>query len=214
MSGNTVTLGAGGQNPGWVADPTRALGPFGSGGFLLLKYAINNTLPYSTAGGANGLRRISVFLYLKLTGAPGGGTHWILRNTGGPNLNIRLQAGQIQSTHFAAASSVDMVAVGATTLVNGGEYTVCITSGREIGEKHRVYVNGALDAESTITQVIGAYATQPSFQWGGSDGGFSSDTGVPGLIGRMLIYDGELSAAQVVLSHHSYRTAYPGLPPA
>ncbi len=42
--------------------------------------------------------------------------------------------------------------------------------------------------------------------------GFTSGTGVPGLIGKTLPYDGELSADQVAGIHADYKSIYPGLP--
>lgn len=212
MSGHNLTLGSGGQAPGWSASPV-ALGPFGSGGFLLLKFARNVDLPWNVGGAANDLRRQSIFGYGKITSAPGAGLWYVLYSKTGPNFVIDLSAGKLRALRFDPVTSTNNIATGATTLVNGQEFTFACTSGMNVGEFVKVYINGVLDASTAIvTAPIPRYLSQPDYIVGADNNGFTNSAGFPGLLGRMLVYDGELSASQVLGIHLEYQLSYPGLP--
>lgn len=213
MSGHTVTLGGGGQAPAWVGDPTRALGPFGSGGSLLLKYAINDTLPWNAGGAANDLRALSFAWYMKMTSAAPGDGYWVWRFTssGGGGFRVQLwNSGRVRVVSNWGAG--DNTVESTTALASGQQAMCCFTRGRAIGDKLRLYVNGALEDDDTLANDIPRFTTQPRLYWGADNEGFTGGTGAPAIIGRTLLYDGELSAPQVAGIHLANRVIYPGLP--
>lgn len=213
-NGHHVTLGSGGYDPGWSGPPKEALGPFGSAGFLLNKYAYNADLPWNAGGGANDLRRMSMFLFLH---APNpAGSEWIIRQAAGAsNFSMLFSGGKVRFARFSTPTSTNNIVDSTAAITAGRQFTLCCTNGMLVGEYVRLYLDGALDNQTAIvTSNIVQNASQPQFDWGsGNGGGFTSSPGFPGgYIGRVLVFDGELSAAQVAAIHTVYKTQYPALP--
>ena len=218
MAGHTLTLGAGSQKPAYSADPSHGLGPFGGAGFFLLKGCINSSLPYT--GGSNNLRAFSVAFYLKLTTTPPGTESYIYRFIGGSNPSaiafraMLTAAGQIKV--YQQFSGGDDINLSDTALASGDECHVVATraaSHVEGSGKVRLYINGVLEDEVARAGASIAANAQPSFYWGTDNLGFTPNTGAPVIIGRTLVYDGELSAQQVRDIYTRYRLAYPNLVP-
>lgn len=219
MAGNTLSLGAGSQKPGWQPDPNHGLGPFGSAGFLLLKIAVCNTLPYT--GGANNLRALSVAWYMKLTATAPATESWIFRMAGGTPPSacafvcLLTSSGTVKV--YNQWTGGDDITESTTALGSGDDAHFVMTrapSNTEGSTKSRLYINGVLEDEVSCAGSRVAFNAQPFFHWGAGNAGFDSGTGAPVIIGRTLVYDGELSAAQITDMYARARLAYPNLPPA
>jgi hypothetical protein len=216
-NGHTLLLGGGSQFPDWTTDP-RALGPFGSGGFLLLKTALNQTLPWDVSG-ANNLRAFSMFWYLKyVTGLSPTDEYWIFRlvtnaDNGTAGVHVRLTgAGNLKVDRAWNAGNSDII-TSSTAVAVDQECTMAFTAAANTDGNLRVYIDGELDGSTPVTGEVGLITQQPSVIYAAATIGFTGDFGIPGLIGRVLVYDGVLSAVQVASLHAVYKNGtYPGLP--
>jgi hypothetical protein len=209
-NGHTLVLGLDSpddQDPTWFGAPTRGL-LFGPASGLHLKYAWNQTLPWS--GGE--LRALSLAFYLRFSSLPAGEA-WLFRltSTGGGELQIRLKpSGELRLARGTDGTDPDITTA---VLSANTDYMVAVTCGSEIGDTMTVSVNaGTPVTSSAFDGQVAAFLTQPKFYWGADNEGFTGQIGFPGIIGKTAIADGVWSADQVAGIYANFRLDYPGLP--
>jgi hypothetical protein len=215
VSGNDLTLGGGAQAPAWVADPTRALGPFGAIGGFLNRAALNATLPWNVPGG-NNLRAFSMFWYFKLLSPISAGqNYWLIHfttPTGDANASVFLRDNVLRVQRSWNSGNTDILDSD-TPIAVGQECTFGFTAAASAAGSLTAYLNGVPDGSTPVTGTVVAPLGQPTLLLGDDYGGVTLTPGVPALIGRTLAYDGLLTAAQMQAIYLDYRTIYPGLPP-
>jgi hypothetical protein len=212
-NGHTLTLGANlpdDQDPTWTTGTTQGL-LFGPGSGLHLKYAINQSLPWDVAL-ANNLRAFSLAFYLRFASLPAAEAYmYRMTSTIGGELQIRLKP---TGAVICARGTAGGTTTAETAVLSvDTDYQITMTCDAASGGALRVYVNAGTPVSGTHGGAVELFTTQPRFYWGTDNEGFTSQTSVPGILGRTLVYDGVLTSLQVQAIYNVFKLdPYTNLP--
>ena len=212
VSGNNhdLTLGADlpdNQDPTWFGGDTHGL-QFGSGASLKLKYAINDTLPYT--GGE--LRALSLVFYLRFSSLPADEA-WIFRVVGGAVSELAIRLKPSGAVIVGRGTDGGPIAIETAPLSINTDYVIAYTNEATIGGAAKLYVNTGSPVTGVMPGPVASFTAQPSFIWGADNTGFTFQTGFGmGIIGHTRVWDGVITAAEILATYTDLRTEYPDLP--